>query len=187
MSTNRLTKFAQLATILSLSLAVTVPALADEGSTFKSADGRMSFWTPSQPKSTAESLPSQSGSPYKRTTYAVEGTNYLLLASILDFRGDLPTTGDEVSFLDSMLESIRRGFGTDFVLDKTQGSTELKLEATGWPGRELKGTVQGAVVILRAYVAPNSIYMLQATYEAGDASVARVGARFLSSFVPGEQ
>jgi hypothetical protein len=144
----------------------------------------MSFWTPSNPRTTVESLPSQTGAPYKRTTHAVEGGTYLLLASILDFRDELPTTGDELSYLDTMLESMRRGFGSAFVLDKTHGVTEIRLETSNWPGRQLKGTIQGQEIILRAYIAPNSIYMLQVGYEVGDTSAASLGARFLNSLVP---
>lgn len=156
---------------------------------FSSEDQRISFWAPSPPIKTEDLIPSKTGTPYKRTTYAVEGANYIFLAGILDFRKDsLPTTGNEILYLDSMLESIQMGLGADFVLDSTGGLTDIYLPGTSLKGRQLKGTIKGQLFVMRAYVATRAIYMQQITFPIIDKKVSQTAEHFLNSLVikPGD-
>src|SRR5689334_8851781 len=89
-------------------------AVAADGFIYKSTDGRLTVWIPAKPQVTERNLPSSTGAPYKQITIASESKPFLFLAGILDFRQDLATTGDESSYLDTMLSSMKAGFGSGF-------------------------------------------------------------------------
>lgn len=166
-----------------LFVATTSFAVNTEGVTFKSADGKLSVWLPKMPQASEQVIPSQTGGPYKRVTYSVESAAYLFLAGILYFRDDLSTTGDESSYLDTMLGSIKAGFGEQFAVDKEGGVVDLKLPGSNLKGRQLQGTIRGQKMVLRAYVGKHSIYMLQAGFPVNSAAAATTARRFLESIV----
>jgi len=157
-------------------------AAVPPGIQFSAPDGRISIWAPALPKVSQEKFPSRTGSPYQRTTYAVGAANGLLLAGVLDFRGDLPTTGEEQSYLDTMLKSLASAFGPSFKLT-TEGQRNITLSGSGLPGRELVGTLQDQRIVFRAYVGKSSIYMLEAGCSQSDKDMIATADRFLSSLV----
>lgn len=161
-----------------------VSAASSDGNVFSSDDQRVSFWTPGIPKKIVESFPSRTGAPYKRTMYIVEAANYMLLVGLLDFQKEsIPTTGDENGFLDTMLESMRKGFGSSFILDPNQGISNLDMSAPKLKGRQLKGRLQGQQITLRAYIAAHTIYMQQIMHTPQDKNLENIADRFLSSLV----
>lgn len=169
--------------VLSLSLAP-APAAAADGMTFRSPDGRLSVWVPSKPKITEQQIPGASGARYQSTLFAVEGPDYLLLASVLDLGKDgASTEKDEKVFLDGMLADLREGMGERFELDAKGGVTDLTLKSEPMRGRQLRGKMDGQPMIIRAYVTRRAIYQLQATFPAGNAAAAKIADRFLSSLV----
>jgi hypothetical protein len=174
--------------LLSLCAAIVLgatPALstaAPAGLQFTAPDGRISIWVPAAPKTSQDDFPSRTGSPYHRTTYAVEAANGLLLAGVLDFHDHLPTTGDEQGYLDTMLKSLTSGFGPGFQL-APGGMRSLRLAGSDLPGREIVGTVQGQCIVFRAYVGKNTIYMLEAGGSPGDKEMMATIDRFLASLV----
>lgn len=173
---------------LAVLIAAMLPAVtfATDGVSFKSKDGRLSIWVPIAPSVTERSLPSTTGAPYRQTTFAAEAYPALYLAGILDFRNDLSTNGDEVSYLDSMLGRMKAGFGSSFVIDKTDGTRDLLLR-TGQKGRQIRATAQGQRVIIRAYVGKYSIYMQQVGFPVGNEVALKSAERFLDSLVINEQ
>lgn len=171
-----------------VSMVLASYATADQGIMFTSSDGRLSIWVPSKPRMKEDLIPSRTGGPYKRTTYAVEANNYILLAGIIDFRGDLATSGNEELYLNSMIENLRAGFGSRFVLDSKGGNIDILLPPKNLKGRQFKGMLlQGQRFIFRAYVVAHSIYILQVSYPSGDKSASKVAERFLSSLVVGSK
>jgi hypothetical protein len=176
-------KFVLCAPLLVSAISAASAATTD-GLRFTSDDQRISFWAPLAPKRTQDALPSRTGAPYQQTSYAVEGTSYLLLVRILDFRKeDIPTTGDEKGFLDSMLQSMRKGFGAQFVLDADGGTEDITSTPAKLPGRQLKATIQGQRMVIRAFIAPHAIYMQQIGYPQPDKLAAKIGERFLASLM----
>lgn len=153
---------------------------AEDGQRFHSASSGLSFWTPLKPRVTVEEIPGKAPTPYKRTLYAVEGPHYLLIASELDLANGPDTTGDEQSFLDSAVESMRAGLGDKFRLDAS-GITPLTLAPGNLKGMELRARVEGVVLIMRSYVGKRTIYTLQANYMPGDELAEKIGKRFLES------
>jgi hypothetical protein len=149
--------------------------------TFKTDDGRLTFWSPVAPRKTSDRVPGKERRTYLRTTYAVEMPNYLLLASVLDLGDDPPTTGDEQAYLGSMVRSLTGNMGDKFVLDPKDGQTRLHYGGSGFPGRQVKGTLEGQQLIIRSYVAPRRIYTFQVGYRLGDKEAAADGERFLAS------
>lgn len=151
-------------------------AAPEDGFTYKSKDGRLGVWVPAKPQVSERNLPSKTGAPYRQITVVSESNPSMFIAGILDFRQDLATTGDETSYLDTMLASIKAGFGNGFVMDKSDGTKEL-VSSTGQKGRQIKGIVQGQCVIIRAFVGKHSIYMQQVgfpvNFKAGSKSVDR--------------
>jgi len=130
-----------------------------------------------------DEIPSQSGKPYKRTTYVMEAETFMLLASSLELNAGPDTAGDEDSFLDSMLDSIRNGFGDKFQLDSKGGVTAVTLAPNNLKGRQLRATVEGHPMIIRAYVGKRTIYTMQVSHMQGDQAAAKTGERFLESLV----
>jgi hypothetical protein len=170
---------------LCVCLAVAGLAFAQDKSqsTYKSDDGRLTFWSPTTPKKTSDLVPGKEQKTYRRTTYAVQMPNYLLLASVLDLGDDPPTTGDEQAYLGSMVESLTANMGEQFVLDPREGQTRLHYGGNGFPGRQVKGTLEGQQLIIRSFVAPRRIYTFQVGYQLGDQKAAADGQRFLASVV----
>lgn len=178
---NRPNSQSLLAAILILILAIGAAcAAAADGLTYKSKDGRLTVWVPVKPNVSERDLPSATGAPYKQITVAAESNPSMFLAGILDFKQDLATTGDETSYLDTMLESMKKGFGNGFVMDKSDGSKDL-VSATGQKGRQIKGTVQGQRLIIRAFVGKHSIYMQQVVFPINNKAGSRNADRFLDS------
>lgn len=89
-------------------------------------------------------------------------------------------TGDEESYLDTMLGSMKANFGGNFVIDKDAGSKDL-VSATGQKGRQIKGTVGGNRLILRSFVGKHSIYMQQALFPVDFKEGAKSADRFFDS------
>jgi hypothetical protein len=162
-------------------LFVSADAAENTGTQFTSPSGNVSFWAPVLPRVTVEDFPGKLGSKNKRTTYAMEGGNFLLLASELEFIRGPDTTGDEESFLDSMLETLRDALGNKLVLDANNGNTSIQLSPNNLKGRELRGAVEGHRFIIRSFVGKRTIYTLQASYPAGDAAASAMGEKFLGS------
>lgn len=172
-----------IATFLVLMLLTgTAFAGATDGLIYKSRDGRLTVWVPAKPQVTERDLPSTTGGPYKQIMVASESSPSIFLAGILDFRSDLATTGDETSYLDTMLGSMKAGFGNGFVIDKRDGSKDL-VSSTGQKGRQIQGTVQGLRIIIRAFVGKHSIYMQQAAFPISYKDEGKNANRFLDSFV----
>jgi hypothetical protein len=155
-------------------------AHADDGQRFTSASGGISFWTPLKPRITVDEIPGKAPKPYKRIMYAMEGPHYLLIASELDLANGPDTTGDEQSFLDSAVESMRAGLGDKFRLD-ANGITPMTLAPGNLKGMELRARVDGVVLVMRSYVGRRTIYTLQANYMPGDEVAGKIGKRFLES------
>jgi hypothetical protein len=176
------TFFSRCFSLLLCSLLFSWANAADtKGAQFTSPNGKVSFWAPVRPSVTVEDFPGKLGSKNKRTTYAMEGGNFLLLASELELIRGPDTTGDEESFLDSMLETLRNALGDKLVLDANNGSTLIQLAPNNLKGRELRGTVEGHRFIIRSFVGRRTIYTLQASYAVGDAPAAAMGEQFLDS------
>jgi len=161
---------------------VSLGATAGDKTNFVTPDGRLSFWSPVKPVLKEDKLQSQTGAPYRRTSYLVETANGMLLAGVLDFRDDLSTTGDEKSYLDTMLQSMRKGFGPGFVLDKQSGQSDLQLANGGLKGREINGNIDGQKIRIRAFVGSRSIFMMQTVHPTNDKQGADISAKFLESF-----
>lgn len=157
-------------------------AYAGEGFDYKSTDGRLIVWVPMKPQVSERELPSTTGSPYRQITIASETSQAVFLAGILDFRKGFSTKADEMSYLDSMLSSLKQGFGKNFVLDKNDGSKDL-VSSTGQKGRQIKGTVDGQQLIIRAYIGKYSIYMQQATFPITNITSLKNAERFFDSLV----
>ncbi len=168
---------------LGLCLAAAFSVSAAKETPFKTPDGRLSFWAPATPRSVSDRVPGKEGRSYQRTLYAIEMPNYLLLASVLDLGDDPPTTGDEQAYLGSMVESLTVNFGDKFKLDEKDGQTRLRYGGDGFPGRQIKGKIDGQQMIIRSYVASKRIYSFQVGYMAGDKEASARGEQFLESVV----
>lgn len=155
-------------------------AVAADGFTYKSKDGRLTVWVPAKPQISEQNLPSTTGGPYKQITMASESNPSMFLAGILDFRQDLATTGSETSYLDTMLANMKAGFGNGFVMDRSDGTKDL-VSSTGQKGRQIKGIVQGQRLIIRAFVGKHSIYMQQVVFPVNFKAGSKNADRFLDS------
>lgn len=149
------------------------------GSTFTTKDGSVSFWTPSLPKKSVDVIDGEVGD-HRRTLYTVSGPSYLILVSVLETSG-VPTTGDEEHFLGPMVDDLRNGLGTSFVLDKEGGRTDLKLDPGGLKGVQLRGTVDLVRFRARAYIGACRLYLFQITHAVGDEVAEQLGERLFSS------
>lgn len=166
-----------------LCLAATGSAQAQLAANFTTPDARLSFWAPGTPRESRTQIPGKGKRTYQQATYRMEGSNYLLMAGVLDIGGFPSAKGDEDSFLNPILEGMQASFDGRFVLDANEGDRRLTYGVEAFPGRQLKGTMDGYRVTFRAYVAPLRIYFFQVVHRADDAQAAAQADRFLQSAV----
>ncbi|MFZ6745417.1 hypothetical protein ACO0LC_19505 [Undibacterium sp. JH2W] len=154
------------------------------GQIFTTEDKHVKFWIVGTPEKTVEIFHERKGSPYKRTTYTLEAEGSTLMLGILEFHNDDPSAaGYEISYLNTMLDNLRRGFISKFLLDANGGWVDVNLPSGDLKGKQLKGRLEGQDFTLRAYVAPHTIYMQQIGHAPRDKKAAEVADKFLQSLV----
>ncbi|MES2039593.1 MAG: hypothetical protein V4495_17320 [Pseudomonadota bacterium] len=152
------------------------------GQTFTTDDKHVKFWATGAPEKTEEAMPDRKGAPYKRTTYAMETDGSTLMLGILEFRPDDPSpAGYETTYLNNMVDNLRKNFVSKFLLDTDSGWKDISLPNGNLKGKQLKGRLEGQDFILRAYVAPHTIYMQQVGHAPQDKKAAEIADRFLQS------
>lgn len=167
--------------LISMSCGLTQAADAG-GQTFTTDDKHVKFWAAGTPEKTEEAMSDRKGAPYKRTTYSMETEGSTLMLGILEFRQDDPSpAGYETTYLNTMLDNLRRSFVSKFLLDTDSGWKDIDLPKGNLKGKQLKGRLEGQDFILRAYVAPHTIYMQQIGHAPQDKKAAEVADRFLQS------
>lgn len=149
-------------------------------SRFISPDGRISVFLPTKPEVREDLFPSKKGPPYKRVSLIVDGSNYMLLAGILELGSGPTTTGAEEEYLQSSIDSLRGTVGNDLVFDPKNGTRNISLGI--YKGKEINGSLNGIRFRNRSYVTPRRIYMLVATYDNNDQGAQNVTKKFFDSF-----
>lgn len=157
-------------------------AADSDGQTFTTDDKHIKFWAAGTPEKTEEAMPDRKGAPYKRTTYLMETEGSTLMLGILEFRpDDTSPAGYETTYLNTMLDNLRRSFVSRFLLDTDSGWKDIDLPKGNLKGKQLKGRLEGQDFTLRAYVAPHTIYMQQIGHAPQDQKAAEIADRFLQS------
>jgi len=155
---------------------------ADAGGQVVTTDDKhVRFWAAATPEKIEEAMPVLKGAPYKRTTYTMEAGSSTLMLGVLEFREeDSAAAGFETSYLNSMLDSMRKSFVNKFLLD-SDGWKDIELPNTKLKGKQIKGRLENQDFILRAYIAPHTIYMQQTGHAPQDKQGAEVADKFLQS------
>ncbi|MFZ6731575.1 hypothetical protein ACO0LG_06615 [Undibacterium sp. Ji42W] len=156
---------------------------ADAGGQVMTTDDKhVKFWAAGTPEKTEETMPERKGAPYKRTTYTMEAGGSTLMLGILEFRQDDGSApGYETAYLNTMLDNMRRSFVNKFLLDSDGGWKDIDLPNSNLKGKQVKGRLENQDFVLRAYVAPHTIYMQQAGHAPQDKKAAEVADKFLQS------
>lgn len=156
---------------------------ADAGGQVVTTDDKhVKFWAAGIPEKTEETMPDRKGAPYKRTTYTMEAGGSTLMIGVLEFRQDDGSApGYETAYLNSMLDNMRRSFVNKFLLDSDGGWKDIDLPNSNLKGKQVKGRLENQDFVLRAYVAPHTIYMQQAGHAPQDKKAAEVADKFLQS------
>jgi hypothetical protein len=150
-------------------------AVAATPANFTTKDGTVSFWAPRPPKANAPNLvPGEGDKQDRNTTYEVHAANYLMQVTVVELNGK-PTTGDEKSLLEPMVQAM----GPRFRVDKEGGDIELRLGKL--PGRQIRGLSGPAKIALRTFVGVCRVYRFQVTYQPQDKALEQVAEKFFDS------
>lgn len=174
-----------LAMIVLSSLFCSVTQAADAGGQILTSDDkRVKFWAVSTPEKTEENLPERKGAPFKRTTYTMDADGCMMMLGILEFnRNDPSAAGYEMAYLNTMLDNLRRGFISKFLLDADGGWVDIALPSGDLKGKQLKGRLEGQDFTLKAYVAPHTIYLQQIGHAPSNKKAEEIADRFFKSLL----
>jgi len=168
-----------------LSLCCGLARAADSGEQMVTSDDkRVRFWAVNTPEKTVETLPERKGAPYKRTSYTMEADGGTLMLGVLEFRPSASSSpSQEMAYLDTMFDNLRTGFNFQFLLDTEARWKDIELPTVSLPGKEIKGRLEGQDFTLRAFIAPNTIYMQQTSHKPKNKKAAAIADKFLNSLL----
>jgi hypothetical protein len=132
-------------TVMAMGMAlIGESAWAAEPLIFRTPDGLVSLQLPSTPDRQSTKSDSTANALHTSASISFKQPDLLLVVRVTEISGPV-FTGEEDEFLAKLVASLTAQFGSQLVLDPKQGNSDLRLGPNGLIGKQVIGTLDGAV------------------------------------------